>query len=151
MKKILVILIACLLVSCGNKKPEGKEYSPNELECFNGHIIIGATYDKSKTRICLILKDPETGASCPVEVSRKTYDMYELGDTIHYESPVSEEIKNGIDTTIKESINKVFSETSSNSKNIQLLDGITTVITQGGHEYVLTIKHSENCGCNKRE
>lgn len=122
MKRILLVLLAALLiVSCSKSTGSSKEYSPDELECFEGKVLIGTTWSKDKSKKYFVLKDPETQQQWSTEVSDKTFEQYKLGDTIKSSKPVVES-------------DYVMEET-------------TQIVMRGDHEYIMTLKHSPNCKC----
>lgn len=123
-----ILCSSIITVSCTKNNETLKEYSPDELEYFEGKVLIGTTWSKSGKKKYFILKDPETQQQWSTEVSLKTFDMYKLGDTIKITKPIIDE---------------------SNLDSIQ--DKRVTIINQGNHEYVMTIEHSPNCKCLKNE
>ena len=85
MKKIflsLLFMITLLACSCNRAPKYQKEYSPDELSLYAGYVIIGTTWSRDETKFCFIVKEDETKTQSVVEVSKQTFNMYHLGDTI---------------------------------------------------------------------
>lgn len=126
MKKLIICLALSILFSCKDNTCI-TPYSPNELEFFDGYVLIGKTESKDKSRLCFILKEPATDKQYPRDVSEKTYNSYKLGDTIHWKNP--EQINNIMPTDTCE---------------------FSTIINKNGHEYIFTVKHSDACPCKQK-
>lgn len=128
--KLLALLMAVLVlaVSCNsNSKSWEKPYDPYELEIYNGSVVVGtAQTDKS----CTLYLMNDSIRSLVVPVSKKTFNQYSIGDTVHCVRHVDE-----------------VQETSEVANELPL-DTTTVVVHRGLHYYLMSstgICHYEDC------
>lgn len=136
MKKFLFALLLTILIGLPSCKDKGIEYDPYELEKYDGYVLVGTMHDViNKTDIYsfILVNGIEHNN---VDVSKKTFGMYSLGDTIHCVRPTNKPIKN-------DSVSLNNQDTM-----IYILEKI------GNHEYIFSkyggIEHNEDCAyCNR--
>lgn len=127
---ILMIVTVIFMCSCNSSV----KYDPYELEKYDGYKVVGVMHDKvnhSDKYIFNVINDYE---SKMIEVSKKTFETYHIGDTIHCVRIVEEPVKND-------------SITSKDQDSIYILEKI------GNHVYVFSkyggVCHYDDCEyCN---